>query len=179
MPLSSKIQKSRLFCIFKIIANKRIVASISKKWRTVNKTRQEEEHYVEERFRISIIENQKTFDIKILDPKGEEEYQNLKDEWINFGEGFALIFTINERQSFEIIPKEIKREKRIKHKKKIPMILIVNYEDLANDRRVEYNEAKKLADSLEIDYIEKSAKKNENCKEGFEIFLKKVIINPE
>ena len=48
------------------------------------------------------------------------------------------------------------------------MILVGNKVDLANKRQVPAEEAKKLAESWGIQYIETSAKTNINCNEAFE-----------
>ena len=97
------------------------------------------------------------------------------DMWISFGDGFMLIFAINDKETFEII--KAKRDRVLYGKKgvKYPMILVGNKQDLANERQVLYQEAKDLADSWGIPYIETSAKTNYNCKEAFEILIKNII----
>ena len=97
------------------------------------------------------------------------------DMWISFGEGFMLIFAINDKETFEII--KMKRDRVLHGKKgvKYPMILVGNKLDLDNERQVSYKEAKDLADSWGISYIETSDKTNFKCKEAFEILAKDVI----
>ena len=70
------------------------------------------------------------------------------DMWISFGEGFLLVFTIDNKESFENI--KIKRDLvwKKKHNKKLPMILVGNNQELDNKWKVSYKEAKDLADSL-------------------------------
>ena len=97
------------------------------------------------------------------------------DMWISFGDGFMLIFAINNKETFDLM--KGKRDRVLYGKKgvKYPMILVGNKQDLANERQVSYNEAKDLADSWGITYIETSAKTNYNCKEAFEILAKDII----
>ena len=95
--------------------------------------------------------------------------------WISFGEGFMLIFAINDKETFYILKG---RRDRIMHGKKgvkYPMILVGNKQDLDKERQVSYIEAKDLADSWGIPYIETSAKTNYNCKEAFEMLAKDII----
>ena len=48
------------------------------------------------------------------------------------------------------------------------MILVGNKQDLTDNREVSYDEAKQLADSWNMEYIEASAKTRFNCDEAFE-----------
>ena len=116
----------------------------------------------------------KLYKIEILDTAGEDDYPQMLDMWINYAEGFLLVFAINDKNSFDLIPE--KRDHIIKGKQvgSCPMILVGNKQDLTNNREVSYEEAKKLADSWNIDYIETSAKTNFNCKETFEQLAVKI-----
>ena len=116
----------------------------------------------------------KLFKIEILDTAGEDDYPQMLDMWINFGEGFLLVFAINDKNSFDLIPSKIECIIKQKHDEAFPMILIGNKQDLTNNREVSYEEAKKLADSWNIDYIETSAKTNFYCKEAFENLAVKI-----
>ena len=98
----------------------------------------------------------------------------MMDNWISFGQGFLLVFAINDKTSFDLIPPKRERIIKGKHGKICPMILIGNKQDLASDREVSYDDVKKLADSWNIDYIETSAKTNFNCKEAFESMAIKI-----
>ena len=92
----------------------------------------------------------------------------MLDQWINFAEGFLLVFSLNDKNSFDLIPSKIESIIKQKHEEGCPMILVGNKQDLTNNREVPYDDAKKLADSWKIEYIETSAKTNFNCKEVFE-----------
>ena len=97
------------------------------------------------------------------------------DMWISFADGFLLVFTIDNRESFEYL--KIKRELILKgkNKKKFPMILVGNNQELENERKVTYKEAKDLADSWDIEYLEASAKTKYNVKEVFEKLIQEII----
>ena len=110
-----------------------------------------------------------------LDTAGEDDYQNMMDMWISFGEGFLLVFAINDKESFEVIKKKRERVLKGKHCDNVPLLLVGNKQDLSSEREVLYSEAKEAADSWGIEYIETSAITNFNCKEAFEKLGKKII----
>ena len=115
----------------------------------------------------------------ILDTKDDEDYQNLFDIWISFGQGFLLVFSINDYESFEFIKAKYKRIINRKHNKKCPILLIGNKRDLENERVVPYSEAKELADSWEIEYCEVSTKNDLDCQKILEKIIKNYIIIQE
>ena len=117
--------------------------------------------------------NDKNYEIEILDTTGDED-QDMLDILISFGDGFLLVFAINDKSSFDMIPSKIERIIKQKHNKEYPMILVGNKQDLADNREVSYDEAKKLADFWNIDYIETSTTTNYNCDEIFDHLTEKI-----
>ena len=113
--------------------------------------------------------------MEILDTAGEEDYQNMMDMWISFGEGFLLVFAINDKESFELLKGKHDRVLKGKHGAKCPILLVGNKQDLEQERKVQYSAAKALADSWGIEYIETSAKTNFNCKEAFEKLAQTIV----
>ena len=98
----------------------------------------------------------------------------MYDMWISFGDGFLLVFAINDKTSFDYIPSKIEHIIKLKHDKTFPMILVGNKQDLSNNKEVSYDDAKKLADSWNIEYIETSVKTTFNCDEAFEHLAVKI-----
>ena len=97
------------------------------------------------------------------------------DMWISFGEGFLLVFAINDKESFELLKQKHDRVIKGKHGAKCPILLVGNKQDLENERKVQYSAAKALADSWGIEYMETSAKTNFNCKEAFEKLAQTIV----
>ena len=122
---------------------------------------------IEDCYQTNINVDGKARLVEILDTAGQEDYQNMMDMWINFGDGFLLVFAIDDKESFDLV--KLKHDRVLKgKKKKPPFVLVGNKVDLEERRKVPFEEAKKLADSWGIEYIESSAKNNINCKEPFE-----------
>jgi len=98
------------------------------------------------------------------------------DTWINFGDGFLLVFAINDKESFDCLNEKRNRIIQIKNGKSCPILLVGNKQDLDNERKINFSEAKNLANKWGSEYIETSAETNFNCKEAFEILAKKIIL---
>ena len=94
--------------------------------------------------------------------------------WISFGEGYLLVFEINDYESFESLKVKHDRVLKSKHGVKWPFLLVWNKQDLEEERKVAFVEAQNLADIWGIEYIETSAKTNFNCKEAFEKLAVKI-----
>lgn len=105
--------------------------------------------------------------IAILDTAGQGDYQSLLDTWIDFGEGFLLVFAINDKTSFNELDKRKSKIDLIKKNKNTPVVLIGNKSDLKDSREVSKEEAEKKAKTWGTVYIETSALENVNCKEAF------------
>ena len=133
---------------------------------------------IEDLYRTFIIIENKCYDVQILDIGcGLEDYPNFLDMWVRFAEGILLVFSIDNKESFELIKNKREKIITIKNENFIPMILVGNKQDLSDIRQVSYEEAKQLCDSWGIEYIETSAINNYNCKEAFEKLILKIASN--
>ncbi len=158
------------------VLGKGVVGKSSLTYRFINyNAPQEHDPTIEDRYKSSINIEGQDYEVEILDTAGEEDYQNMMDMWINFGEGFLLVFAINDSESFEKIKPKYERILKGKHGVKCPILLVGNKQDLENERKVPHADAKQLADSWGIEYIETSAKTNFNCKEAFEKLAQKIV----
>ena len=117
----------------------------------------------------------KYYKIEILDTAGEDDYKNMLDMWISLGEGFLLVFSVDNKESFEYIKIRYEVIKKMKDKDK-PAILIGNNNNCPdNERKVSFNEANQLANSWGVDYFEVSSENGFNVKEVFKLLAQKII----
>jgi small GTP-binding protein len=100
-------------------------------------------------------------EFKILDTAGEEDYQNLLDEWISSASAFILMYAINDRETFESLKAKVRRIEK-NGATGIPIIIVGNKYDLKDQRTVSEEEAKEYAKSLNAKYFETSALTDEN-----------------
>ena len=136
---------------------------------------QENDPTIEDRYKSSINIEGQDYVVEILDTANEEDAQNMMDMWISFGEGFLLVFDINNLLSFESLKPKYERILKGKHGVKCPILLVGNKQDLEKERKVAYADAKQLADSWGIEYIETCPKTNFNCYEAFEKLAQKIV----
>ena len=134
---------------------------------------QEHDPTIEDRYTSIINIEGKDYEIEILDI--EEEHQNKMEMFLGFGEGFLLVFSINDHESFEYLKGIYTKILKGNHGIVCPILLVGNKQDLSNERKVQFDEAKKLADSWKIDYMETSTKTNYNCKEVFESLAAEIV----
>ena len=48
---------------------------------------------------------------KILDSAGEDDYQAMIDEWIKWGDGFLIVFSVDDKEGFETLKNKYNRIK--------------------------------------------------------------------
>ncbi|SGY68103.1 BQ5605_C004g02850 [Microbotryum silenes-dioicae] len=130
----------------------------------------------------AIIDDQ-PYLLEILDTAGQEEYTALRDQWIRYellpylrlrdsltdhellaprthreGEGFVLVYSITARATFERIERFRHQITRVKDSETIPVVLVGNKADRANEREVGRDEGQALAKKLGCEFVETSAK---------------------
>ena len=158
------------------VIGKGVVGKSSLTYRFINyDAPKEHDPTIEDRYKSTVKLEDKEYEVEILDTAGEEDYQNMMDMWISFGEGFLLVFAINDKESFELIKGKHNRVLKGKHGQKCPIVLVGNKQDLDKERKVTMDEAKQLANGWGVEYIETSAKTNFNCKEAFEKLAQKIV----
>ncbi|XP_075772923.1 ras-related protein R-Ras isoform X1 [Pelodiscus sinensis] len=105
--------------------------------------------------------------LDILDTAGQEEFGAMREQYMRTGEGFLLIYAINDRGSFTEISKFHTQILRVKDRDDFPMILVGNKADLDLQRQVPREEALAFAQENRIPYMEASAKIRLNVDESF------------
>ena len=131
---------------------------------------------LEDHYKFYPIIFEEKIQVEIIDTAGQEDYQNFFDTWVQSSEGFLLVFSLTDKNTFNVVKNKYDKIINIKGKN-IPIILIGNKKDLENEREVNFEEAKKYANEKNIEYIETSAMTGEKCHEAFLEIVKKVYLN--
>src|SRR6202000_2706501 len=74
--------------------------------------------------------------LDVLDTAGQEEYSAMREQYMRTGEGFLLVYSITDRQSFEEIMTFQQQILRVKDKAYFPMIVVGNSCDLEGESQV-------------------------------------------
>lgn len=103
-----------------------------------------------------------------LNFKKKTEYSALRDQYMKTGQGFLLVYSITSGISFETASKLRVQILRIKEDNQdIPIVLVANKADLAEERVVSAEEGRDLAAKFKCGFIEVSAKTNSNVNNAF------------
>ena len=111
--------------------------------------------------------------LDILDTAGQEEFSALRDTYMRQGDGFIIVYAIDNETSFEETRKLHAQMIKIKEKR-YPCILVANKCDLEETRVISKEMGMKLAEELGCLFIESSAKTNVNINEIFVNLVKEI-----
>ncbi|GFZ45691.1 GTP-binding protein Rheb homolog [Saitozyma sp. JCM 24511] len=114
------------------------------------------------------------YDCEIIDSAGQDEYTLFPSKYAVGVHGYLLVYSINSRQSFEMIQTVHDKILDFAGLEKVPCVVVGQKTDLTGERRVTTAEGEALAKKLHAGFIESSAKNNENVGKAFEALLKEM-----
>ena len=132
----------------------------------------------EEQFRKVMQIDGETVLLEMLDTPGYEEYQSMRDHWALVAEGFLIVFSVVDFESYENVQRELECIYRTKERGDVPIVVVGNKIDLGGQlgRAVEKEEAEEYVGLHEgVLYLEASAKSGENSSEIFEVLVMRCL----
>lgn len=96
--------------------------------------------------------------LDVLDTAGQEEFSAMREQYMRKGDGFLLVYSVTDKQSYQNIIHFHTQILRVKDRDMYPMLLVANKVDLVHLRKVTEESGRELALKLGIPYIETSAK---------------------
>ncbi|KAM9085783.1 ras-related protein Ral-B isoform 1-T1 [Megaptera novaeangliae] len=136
-------------------------------------------------YRKKVVLDGEEVQIDILDTAGQEDYAAIRDNYFRSGEGFLLVFSITEHESFTATAEFREQILRVKAEEdKVPLLVAGNKSDLQERRQVPLEEARAKAEEWGVQYVETSAKTRANVDKVFfdlmrEIRAKKMSENKD
>ncbi|KAI6175299.1 GTPase HRas-like protein [Aphelenchoides bicaudatus] len=121
---------------------------------------------LEDSYRKQTVIDGKVCILDILDTAGQEEYAAMHDHYAHNGDGFILVFALNDAQSFHNISRYREKICRAKDSPDVPIVLVGNKSDLPH-RAVRQDAINSLASVLNLPYIESSAKTRQGIDQIF------------
>ncbi|XP_074036474.1 ras-related protein M-Ras [Leptinotarsa decemlineata] len=96
--------------------------------------------------------------LDVLDTAGQEEFSAMREQYMRKGDGFLLVYSVTDKNSYENIIHFHTQILRVKDRDTYPMLLVANKVDLVHLRKITEEQGRDLAHKLGIPYIETSAK---------------------
>ena len=87
-----------------VILGKSLVGKSALTYRFIcDKFPTEHDTTVEDQYRVNTIIDDKKCELELLDTAGQDDYQTMLDTWIQFGNCYLLVYSIDDLSSFEFI----------------------------------------------------------------------------
>lgn len=86
----------------------------------------------------------------VLDTAGQEEFSAMREQYMRKGDGFLLVYSVTDKQSFDNIGHFHTQILRVKDRDSYPMLLVANKVDLVHLRRVSEEQGRELAQQLRV-----------------------------
>ena len=135
---------------------------------------------IEESYQTTVDIDGKALQVEILDTAGQDEYRPLRETFMHTGDGFLLVYSITDDQTFEELRSIREQILRVHRDRKVPMVIVGNKVDLATtDRAVSKEEGQKLASEFNATFMEITAKEDFKVKDAFAALVRKILLkNP-
>uniref|UniRef100_A0AC35TQ47 Small monomeric GTPase n=1 Tax=Rhabditophanes sp. KR3021 TaxID=114890 RepID=A0AC35TQ47_9BILA len=128
---------------------------------------------IEDSYRKQVVIDGNTCLLDILDTAGQEEYSAMRDQYMRGGDGFLLVFAVNDNSSFESIASFRAQIMRCKDSDDVPMVMVCNKYDLPQ-RFVSVKDAQSASQAYGIPHIQTSAKAGLNVEKAFHTLVLEV-----
>nr|CAD24769.1 small G protein [Oscheius tipulae] len=128
---------------------------------------------IEDSYRKQVVIDGETCFLDILDTAGQEEYSAMRDQYMRTGEGFLLVFAVNESKSFDNVATYREQIRRVKDCDDVPMVLVGNKCDLTT-RAVDGRTIADTARAYGIPVVDTSAKTRMGVDEAFSQLVREI-----
>ena len=116
--------------------------------------------------------------LEILDTAGTEQFASMRDLYIKNGQGFVVVYSLTNHQTFQDVKTMKEQIIRVKGcNDKVPILLVGNKLDLAHQREVSTVEGMSLAQSWNCPFMETSAKNRCNVNEVFSEVVREMSVS--
>jgi len=121
---------------------------------------------LQDSYRKSIEVDNENYILDVYDTAGADDFQLVREKFIQVGEGFILIYSITNDNTFQEITRLHNRIENITEDLTLPILLAGNKCDLESNRQVSKEEGQKLAQTHNWTFFETSAKDNINVSDA-------------
>ncbi|MHA1893571.1 MAG: Rab family GTPase [Candidatus Helarchaeota archaeon] len=120
-----------------------------------------------------VEEGGKNIYLIIWDIGGQDKFRVLRESYLQGAFGALVIYDITNQFSFNHVHDWIADLE--KYCGKVPLILCGNKKDLEDKRIISMEDGEKLAEEINADFFETSAKTSENIDEAFNLLIQRIL----
>eukprot|EP00727_Mastigamoeba_balamuthi_P011411 m51a1_g6893 putative rab gtpase (214) ;mRNA; f:8764-10041 len=125
-------------------------------------------------FKIKTLNcDNKVIKLQIWDTAGQERFRTITSSYYRGAQGIILVFDCTDMESFNNVKQWLGEIDRYACEN-VNKLLVGNKTDLTTERVVEASVAKEFAESMDIPYIETSAKSAYNVEEAFMMMARNI-----
>ncbi|CAF1103647.1 unnamed protein product, partial [Didymodactylos carnosus] len=118
-------------------------------------------------FKIRTIDLEgKTIKLQIWDTAGQERFRTITSSYYRGAHGIIVVYDVTDQESFNNVKQWLQEIDRYASDQ-VNKLLVGNKCDLTAKKAVDYVKAKEYADSLNIKFLETSAKNATNVEQAF------------
>ncbi|GAB5364050.1 hypothetical protein AAMO2058_000936400 [Amorphochlora amoebiformis] len=128
---------------------------------------------VDFRFRTLKI-NKKTVKLQIWDTAGQERFRTITSAYYRGADGIIMVYDVTSMESFEHVDEWLNEVDRFANENTCKL-LVGNKADLTEERKVAADTARALAQRLNIQFLETSAKTSTNVTTAFSLMAEELI----
>jgi len=139
-----------------------------------NKFVEEYDSTIEDLYRKQMVIDDEEYILEILDTAGQEEYLALRDSYCRRGQGFLIVYSVTDHDTFETLNGFREQILRVKEDNSTPIIIVGNKADLTQLRQVEFAEGKEWAQTHNCSFVETSAKTRLNVIDAYFLLVRDV-----
>jgi len=106
--------------------------------------------------------------LQIWDTAGQERFRTITSSYYRGAHGIVVVYDTTNQETFQNVQKWLQEIDRYAGED-VHRLLVGSKSDLASERKVTADEAKDLADQMNLEHIETSSKDNNNVEEAFKL----------
>jgi len=129
---------------------------------------------IEDSYRKQIEADGQQCMLEILDTAGTEQFTAMRDLYMKNGQGFVLVYSIIAESTFLDLTDLREQILRVKDAAQVPMILVGNKCDLADNRVIGVERAQDMANKWQCKFLEVSAKAKINIDNIFNELIRDI-----
>ena len=136
---------------------------------------------IEDSYRKPVEVDQTQYMLEILDTAGTEQFTAMRDLYMKNGQGFVLVYSIIAQSTFNDLPDLKEQILRVKDCDSVPMVLVGNKCDLADQRVITQEQGEALARKFGgCTFMESSAKTKANVEAIFHDLVRQIArVSPD